>query len=107
MPQESLVTPELLPSSDPVSAVSNAAQVLFHFLTATLPSDAQRLAAFKLRNPLIYAHIRMRIYRRILSHLRLHWHEDITTYVHLVAGGFTPEEQGYMIKLAQADLKRQ
>ncbi len=113
MPEIPPITPDLIPqpeqlltSADPVSAVANAAQVMFHFITATLPSQPQRLAAFKLRNPAIYAHIRMRIYRQLLTHLRFHWHEDITTYIRLMAGAFTVDEQNYMITLAQEDLKR-
>ena len=92
--------------ADPISAVANAAQALFHLITASIPSDELQRDRFKLRNPIIYAHIRARTYRQILRHLRFRWHEPVEAYVRLVAGAFTKDEQNYMVTLAQATLKR-
>lgn len=101
---ETVVTPAV--SADPISAIANAAQALFHLITATIPSDELQRERFKLRNPIIYAHIRMRAYRQILRHLRFRWHEPVEPYVRLVAGAFSKDEQDYIITLVRATLKR-
>lgn len=93
-------------SADPVSAVANAAQALFHLVTASIPSDELQRERFKIKYPLIYARIRKRVYRQILGHLRFRWHEPVDAYVRLVAGAFPKDEQDYMITLARATLKR-
>lgn len=97
----------MVSSSEPISAVANAAQALFHLITASIPSDELQRERFKRRNPIAYARIRKRIYNSIISHLKFRWHEPVEPYVRLVAGAFPKDEQDYMITLARATLKRQ
>ena len=91
---------------DPVSSVSQAISDVAIMVTKAIPSDEQRMQAFKERHPKRYARLRIWMLEHCRRHLAFRWHEPIDEYVELVAGGFLQDERDYMKKLLHSSLKR-
>lgn len=91
---------------EPVSAIAGAIGAVANMVTASIPSDELKRERFKVRYPIIYANIRMRMYKKCLRHLRFRWHEDIDSFVKLTAAAFPKDEQEYMILLLHKTLHR-
>ncbi len=56
--------------ADPISAIATAVSDLALLITKALPDDEQKLAAFKIRSPWMYARIQRRIVNSIVSYCR-------------------------------------
>jgi len=65
----------------PISAIASAWDATVALVSKALPSDEQRLAAFKLRFPLRYQRVRERIETRIYNQIKTDCRRDRTKII--------------------------
>ncbi len=89
---------------DPVTAGLSLGDAVVSLITKTLPSDEQRLLAFKARYPRIYARVRMHTLRQMLRYLRHHRAINVAEYVAFIGGGYTDADRAALVSMINAEL---
>lgn len=105
-------------SYDP-SGILTTIQDIALLITKALPSDEERLAAFKLRSPRIYANIQRRMLNGFVGYCRRKFEGDyaktygqqavdkaVTDYVELETDDLPITEQQLFISLTLAELRK-
>ena len=79
-------------------------EALLALITKTLPSDADKSAAFKAKYPRMFMRVRISILKQMFRYMKLHRNISVSEFVDFVGGTYTDAEKKDIVDILSTEL---